>query len=137
MIWSMELALPPRCQPPKGEPKAGSSNWRPNSNVGLGKKLPAIMVGGTTLTERSSMTITPVSDDAPPETKEQRIFTAPTGTVTEPSRLVNVEFLMELIQPGLLVPVVTKCVASPTCAPKPSKNNTLKRISGPLTLYIS
>jgi len=50
-------------------------------------------------------------DASPPETREQRIVTAPHGTVNDPFRLVNVEFAMVLTHPGLLVPEVTKWVA--------------------------
>jgi hypothetical protein len=49
---------------------------------------------------------------------------------------VNVESSIELTHPSLLVLVVTKWVC-PMTESAALKNNTLKRISGPLTLYIS
>src|SRR5437870_4949205 len=133
-------SFPPRDQL-GGEAVAGLSKLAPTSNVGFGKKLHARTVGGYTIvdgwtaTDRSSMTKTPVMDAEPPETREQRIVTAPHGTASDPFRLVNVEFAMVLTHPGLLVPEVTKWVALMTLL-LTSKNSTVKRISGPLRLYI-
>ena len=84
------------------------------------------------------MTITPVGSPEPPETREQRILTAPIGTINDPFRFVNVESAIVLTHPALLVPAVTKWV-SPTRASVTSKNCTVKRISfwlPALTLYI-
>src|SRR6266850_5048154 len=112
----MVASLPPRVQP-TGEAAAGSSNREPNSNVGLGKKLPGRMVGGMVCTaelratDKSSMTITPVGSPEPPETREQRSLTAPTGTNKAPFRFVNVESAMVPTHPGLFVPVVIKWVS--------------------------
>src|SRR5256885_15371050 len=103
-------SLPPRIQLPAGAAVEGLSILTPPSNVGLVKKFPGRMVGGTavatgmTATDRSSMTIIPVTASLPPETREQRIVTAPAGTVAVPFRLVNVEFATVLTHPGLLRP---------------------------------
>src|ERR1051326_8028063 len=83
------------------------------------------------------MIMTPVTEGSPPETREQRILTAPVGTPNDPLRFVKVESAIVVSHPGLLVPVVTKWVGTPTWASEPSKNSTVKRISGPLRLYIS
>src|SRR5258708_3740651 len=82
------------------------------------------------------MTISPVMVPEPPETREQRILTAPAGTSKDPLRLVKVEVSMVPVHPALVVPLVTKWVW-PTTLSLASKNSTLKRISGPLMLYIS
>jgi hypothetical protein len=74
----------------------------------------------------------PVMPGDPPEATEQRIFTAPAGTATVSLRLVKVEFARVLTHPALLVPTVTKSVAAPTWALAPSKNRTVRRISGSL-----
>ncbi len=104
----------------------------PSSNDGFTQKLPNSRFGtGERATDKSSMIITPVIVPEPPETREQRIFTAPTGTNTDPFRFVNVESAMVLTQPGLLLPLVTKWVC-PTTLLMASKNSTLKRISEPL-----
>jgi hypothetical protein len=81
------------------------------------------------------MTITPVMDAEPPETREQRMVTAPHGTDNDPFIFVNVESAMVLTHPGLLVPEVTKWVAVRTLL-LTSRNSTVKRISGALRLYI-
>src|SRR5882724_288188 len=135
-------SLPPRIQLPAGAAVVGLSILTPTSNVGFGKKFPARMVGGTTVatgmtaTDRSSMTMVPVTASLPPETREQRIVTAPAGTVAVPFRLVNVEFAIVLTHPGLLRPEVTKWI-SPTMPLVVSRNCTVKRISGESMLYIS
>src|SRR5258706_4237328 len=103
------------------------------------------MVGGITgaaalrATDRSCMTITPVGTREQPETREQRIVTAPVGTNNAPFRFVSVESAMLLTHPALLVPVVIKWV-SETRSSAALKNCAVRRIScwGPgSTLYIS
>src|SRR6266446_8610756 len=136
-------SLPPRIQLPAGAAVVGLSILTPTSNVGFGKKFPAKMVEGTTVatgitaTDRSSMTMIPVTASEPPETREQRIVTAPAGTVAVPFRFVNAESAMVFAHPGLLVPEVTKWISATTFVPVMSKKSTVKRISGPLRLYIS
>src|SRR5260221_1621788 len=115
----------------------GTSRVVPSSNDGLTQKLPkSKFATGERATDKSSMTITPVMDWSPPDTSEQRIFTAPSGTDKEPLRLVKVESAILLTQPGLVVPLVTKWVC-PTTLSAALKNRTLKRISGLPMLYIS
>src|SRR6266850_1699862 len=104
----------------------------PSSKVEFTQKLPGT---GTRATDKSSMTITPVMPGKPPETREQRILTAPTGTNNTPFRFVNVEFAMVLTHPGLLVPEVVKSVV-PTTLLLALKNCTVKRILGKFMLYI-
>src|SRR5437764_9017034 len=111
------------------------SRLTPVSKVEFTQKLPDT-VGTTRATDKSSMIITPVMDASPPETREQRILTAPAGTIRDPLRFVNVEFSIVPSHPALVVPEVTKCVC-PTTESVPSKNSTLRRISGALILYIS
>src|SRR6266496_473472 len=124
----MAGSLPPRFQF-ETEPPVWS-RLLPSSKDGFTQKLPNSRFGTCArATDKSSMIITPVIVPEPPETREQRIFTAPTGTNTDPLRLVNVESAMVLTQPGLLVPLVTKWVC-PTTLSVASKNSTLKRISG-------
>ena len=52
------------------------------------------------------MIITPVRVPEPPETREQRIFTAPSGTASDWLRFVNVESAIVLTHPALVVPLV-------------------------------
>src|ERR1043165_3873770 len=83
----------------------------PSSNDGFTQKLPNNRFGtGERATDKSSMTITPVMAWSPPETREQRILTSPSGTDNEPFRFVNVESAMVLTHPSLLLPEVTKWV---------------------------
>src|SRR5438067_6935509 len=136
MIWSIVASPPPRFQL-ETVPLVWS-RLLPSSKDGLTQKLPASRLGtAERATDKSSTTMTPVTDGEPPETKEQRIFTAPGGTARDPLRLVNAESSMVLTQPGLVVPVVTKWVGPPTVASEPSKNRTVKRISVESRLYIS
>src|ERR1035437_3220185 len=110
----------------------------PSSNEGFTQKLPnSKFATGARATDKSSMTMTPVMLPEPPETSSQRMVTAPDGTTTEPFRFVNVESSIVVTHPGLVVPVVTKWVEPPTWLPTPLKKVTVKRISGPLRLYIS
>ena len=87
-------------------------------------------------TDKSSMIITPVRVPEPPETREQRIFTAPSGTASDWFRFVNVESAIVLTHPALVVPLVTKWVW-PTTLSLALKNSTVNRISVPSRLYIS
>src|SRR5258708_2974222 len=131
----MLVSPPPRFQF-EGVPFVWS-RLMPSSNEGFTQKLPNSRFGtGERATDKSSMTITPVMAWPPPDTREQRIFPAPSGTANDPFRCVNVESAMVLTQPGLLVPLVTKWIC-PTTLSAALKNSTLKRISGPLMLYIS
>src|SRR4051812_7742278 len=130
----MEPSLPPRFQF-AGVP-VGWSRLVPVSKVELTQKLPDT-VGTTRATDKSSISIRPLIDALPPETSEQRIFTAPAGTTVEPLRMVNVEFAIEPAHPAFVVPDVTKSVEPPTCVEEPSRNRIVSRISGPLRLYIS
>src|SRR5206468_9014878 len=81
-------------------------------------------------TDKSSMIITPVRVPEPPETREQRIFTAPSGTASDWFRFVNVESAIVLTHPALVVPLVTKWVW-PTTLSLALKNSTVSRISVP------
>src|ERR1035437_3277137 len=130
----MEPSLPPRFQF-AGVP-VGWSRLVPVSKVEFTQKLPDT-VGTTRATDKSSMIMTPVTEGSPPETREQRILTALAGTTRELLRLVKLEAAMVPLHPALVVPEVTKSVELPTCAFEPSKNSTVRRISGPLMLYIS
>src|SRR5437588_4206118 len=119
MIWSIEASPPPRFQ--LETVPVFWSRLLPSSNDGLIQKLPVSRFGtAERATDKSSMIITPVTEGEPPETKEQRILTAPGGTASDPFRLVNVESSIVLTQPGLVVPVVTKWVGPPTVASEPS-----------------
>src|SRR6266550_683482 len=129
----MVPSLPPRFQF-AGVP-SGWLRLLPVSKVEFAQKLPDTS-GVTRATDRSSMIITPVRVPGPPETSEQRIFTALGGTSMDPLRFVNVEFAMVLTQPALVVPLVTKWV-SPTTLSVASKKSTVRRISVALRLYIS
>src|SRR5258707_32163 len=132
----MVVSPPPRFQF-EGVPSVWSRPL-PSSNVEFTQKLPGSRSAcGARANETSSITITPVIVVEPPETKEQRILTAPVGTANDALRLVKVEFAIVLTQPGLLVPEVTKWVGVPTWLLEPSKNRTVTRISGALMLYIS
>src|SRR5258708_1505885 len=91
----------------------------PSSKVEFTQKLPGSKL--TRATDKSSMTMTPVMDGSPPETRAQRIVTAPSGTTNVAFRFVNVEFAMVLTHPALLVPEVAKSVA-PTTLRAASKN---------------
>src|SRR5690242_12256594 len=107
MIWSIEASPPPRFQ--FETVPVVWSRLLPSSKDGLIQKLPDKRFGiGERATDKSSMIMTPVIAGEPPETKEQRIFTAPGGTAKDPFRLVNVESSIVLTHPGLLVSVVTK-----------------------------
>src|SRR5438132_12914510 len=113
------------------------SRLTPSSKDGFTQKLPNSRFGtGERAIDKSSMTITPVMAWSPPETREQRILTAPSGTDKDPFRFVNVESAMVLTHPSRLVPEVTKWVC-PTTLSVALKKRTVKRISGPLRLYIS
>src|SRR5436305_8577492 len=136
MIWSIEASPPPRFQL-ETVPLVWS-RLLPSSKEGFTQKFPVSRFGtAERATDKSSMIITPVTEGEPPETKEQRIFTAPGGTDRDPFRFVKVESPIVLTQPGLVVPVVTKWVGPPTVALEPSKNRTVKRISVESRLYIS
>src|SRR5437588_9173959 len=113
------------------------SRLLPSSKDGFTQKLPNSRFGtGARATDKSSMTMTPVMVPEPPETREQRIFTAPSGTASDPFRFVNVESAIVLTHPALVVPIVRKWVC-PTTLSLALKNSTVKRISGPPRLYIS
>src|SRR6059036_1472028 len=87
------------------------SRLLPISKDGLTQKLPNTRFGtGARATDKSSMIITPLRVPEPPETREQRIFTAPSGTASDPFRFVNAESAMVLPHPALVVPLVTKWV---------------------------
>ena len=89
VTWSIELSLPPRFQF-AGVPLVWS-RLLPVSKVEFTQKLPGTSRQSARATDKSSMTITPVMVPEPPETREQRIFTAPAGTSRDPLRFVNVE----------------------------------------------
>src|SRR6266446_2564180 len=81
----MLVSLPPRLQF-VGMPLVWS-RLLPISKDGFTQKLPNSRFGtGARATDKSSMTITPVMVPEPPETREQRIFTAPSGTASVPFR---------------------------------------------------
>src|SRR4051812_9774615 len=109
MTWQMVVSPPPRFQF-VGVPVVWSK-LVPSSKDGFTQKLPNSRFGtGERATDKSSITITPVIAASPPETSEQRILTAPTGTDKDPVRCVKVELAMVLTQPALLDPLVTKWV---------------------------
>src|SRR5260370_9848519 len=112
---------PPRFQF-VGVPVA-TSRVVPSSKDGFTQKLPkSKLATGARATDKSSMTITPVMDWSPPDTSEQRIFTAPSGTDNDPFRLVKVESEIVLTQPVLLLPLVTNGVCPTTLSPALTKN---------------
>src|SRR5581483_12039177 len=120
----MVLSPPPRFQF-SGVPST-LSRPVPSSKVEFTQKFPGNKSAwAARATDRSSMTITPVTAVEPPDTREQRILTAPVGTAKDALRLVKVESSMVLTQPGLLVPVVTKWVGVPTWLLEPSKNRSV------------
>src|SRR2546426_4435994 len=95
-------ALPPRFQF-ETMPVVWSRS-RPSSKEVFTQKLQNSKFGrGARATDKSSMIITPVMVPEPPETREQRIFTAPSGTASDPFRFVNAESAIVLTHPGLLV----------------------------------
>src|SRR5438046_1487644 len=109
ITWQIVARLPPRFQF-ETFPLVWS-RLVPNSNDGLTQKLPKSKLGtAARVTDKSSISITPVIVPDPPETSEQRIFTAPSGTGTDSFRFVNVEFSIVLTHPPLVVPLVTKWV---------------------------
>src|SRR5437870_7257839 len=131
----MVEGLPPRFQ--LATVPAVWSRLLPSSNDGFTQKLPKSRFGtGARATDKSSMIMTPVSVPEPPETREQRIFTAPIGTASDAFRFVNVESAIVLTHPELVEPLVTKWVW-PTTESAALKKSTVKRISGPARLYIS
>src|SRR5438093_11327885 len=101
----MVPSLPPRFQF-AGVP-SGWSRLLPSSKVEFNQKLPDTS-GTTRATDKSSMIITPVRVPGPPDTSEQRIFTAPAGTNRDRLRFVNVELTIVHLQPELVVVEVTK-----------------------------
>src|SRR6185295_19450120 len=131
----MVESLPPRFQFETVPPVW--SRLLPSSKDGFTQKLPNSRFGTRArATDKSSMIMTPVRVPEPPETREQRIFTAPSGTASDSFRFVNVESAMVLTHPALVVPLVTKWVW-PTTLSLALKNSTVKRISVPSRLYIS
>src|SRR5450432_1084510 len=101
----MVEVLPPRFQFETAPPVW--SRLLPSSKDGFTQKFPNSRFGtGARATDKSSITIVPLMDWSPPETREQRIFTAPSGTANDPFRFVNVESSMVLTHPALLVPLV-------------------------------
>src|SRR6185503_5172036 len=105
----MVVSLPPRFQ--FETVPVVCSRLLPSSKDGFTQKLPNNRFGTCArATDKSSMSMTPVRVPDPPETREQRIFTAPGGTASDPFRFVNVESAMAPPHPALVVPLVTKWV---------------------------
>src|SRR6266700_8263023 len=84
------------------------SKLRQTSNIGFGQKLPGRIAGCCGgATDRSSMSMTPVVAEGPPDTSETRIFTALGGTTNGWFRRVNPDPAMAPCQPALW-PVAVK-----------------------------